>query len=103
MGMQRFRLCEDLADSSLRAMLQFKADGLDASDDVEISLNGRTVPTSRVTRVAHPEGQTKYEGRPMASFALFLKDFPRGENPPTILDGDNELSVTWLRGTVEVP
>ena len=97
-GMQRFRLCEDLTDSSLRAVLQFKADGLDASDDVEISLNGRTVPSPRITRVAHPEGQTKYEGRPMASFALFLIDFPRGENPPMLLDGDNELSVTWCPG-----
>lgn len=31
-------------------------------------------------------------------FAMFLMDFPRGENPPMLLDGDNELAVTWHSG-----
>ncbi len=107
-GGQSFRVCEDLTDPDLRAVVQFKAVGLDASETLLIELNGRKVEDMQVTRVADPDGQNEYEGRKMGPFHLYVIDVPRGDRDPMLVNGDNELSVTrraangTLEGTVTI-
>ena len=107
-GRQLFRLCEDLADPDLRAVVQFKAIGLDASETLLIELNGRKVNDMQATRVADPDGQSEYEGRKMGPFHLYVIDVPHGDRDPMLVNGDNELSVTrhapngMLEGTVTI-
>ena len=93
-GTQTFRLSEDLTDPKLRAVMQFKAVGLEESETLLIRLNGRPVEGSQITRVVDPDGQTEYEGRELDPFHLYVIDLPRGDTNPMLIDGDNELAVT---------
>ena len=103
-GTQTFRVCEDLTDPKLRAVVQFKAVGLHESETLLIRLNGRAVPGTQITRVADADGQSEYEGRKMGPFHLYLIDLPRAEADPMLNDGDNELAVTrqLAEGTVTI-
>jgi len=92
-GATRLRICEDLRDPKLRAVLQFKATGMRKDEALEILLNDRPVPEGSVTRVFHSDGQTKYEGRALPAFFLHIVDFPRGASDPLIINGDNTLAL----------
>ena len=92
-GATRLRLCEDLSDPNLRAVLQFKATGMRKDETLEIALNERPVPEESVTRVFHGDGQTKYEGRELPAFFLHIVDFPRGAADPLIVNSDNTLAL----------
>ena len=92
-GRTRLRICEDLRDARLRAVLQFKATGMREDEALEITLNDRPVPKESVTRVFDADGQTKYEGRELGAFLLHVVDFPRGAADPLIVNGDNVLGL----------
>ena len=107
-GTQTFRVCEDLTDPKLRAVVQFKAVGLHESENLLVQLNGRTVPGVQITRINDADGQTEYEGRKLDPLHIYLIDLPRGEADPMLIDGDNELAVTRqaadgpVKGTVTI-
>ena len=92
-GSRRFRVCDDLSDANLRAVLQFKAAGMREDETLRIRLNGGDVRDDQITRLFDAEGQTEYEGRELPAFFLYHIDLPRGAAKPMIANGDNELSV----------
>ena len=90
---QRLRMCEDFTKPGLRVALQFKAEGIRASEDLTIALNGHAAPDAWVTRVPVPDGQPERDGYPLESFDEYTVDFAWAPIGDILTSGDNELSV----------
>jgi hypothetical protein len=101
-GSRRFRMAEDFSDSHLRTTMQFKAIGLADEEKLDITLNGKQVPSEYITRVHDKNGQNVFEGDTLPPFHLYVIDMnweTTGRKQPLIF-GDNQLSVRIVPGEV---
>tara|TARA_Y100000588_G_scaffold147502_1_gene161400 strand:- start:1559 stop:3187 length:1629 start_codon:yes stop_codon:yes gene_type:complete len=98
-GNRRLRVAEDLSDINLRAILQFKAVGLGEEESLLLKFNGTEIPARWIIRQFDKDGQTKWEGRPLEPFYEYTIDLSRGPEPPPVVHGDNEFSVSLLKNT----
>ncbi len=111
-----FRLPEDLAESSdaqifvyiiglsvltdeaLKAAttseLNTKAPGLAPmwEDEIQIEINGQSIPVANLRRVYHAEGRAEKFSRPLPAYTSLWLDL---ETPPAV-NGDNTLGVTLV-------
>lgn len=88
-GSYRFRMAEDLADSSLSATLSFKVTALIETDALEVQINGTTIPDSAIQRTWHI-GQSPKQGRPLGQYFQYRINLDgrharQGENTITLL------------------
>lgn len=94
-GSRRFRMAEDFSNHNLRTTLQFKAIGLVDDDKLDITINGKQVPSDYITRVSDKNGQNVYEGDTLPPFREYTIDLnweTTGRHQP-LIKGDNELTV----------
>ena len=85
-----FRIAEDWNDANLVATLRFKVTGLADNDELEFSLNGKTVRASHIRRVFDSDGQTAREGIPLPPFHLYILDMAASKLAKF---GDNRFGV----------
>ena len=89
----RFRLAEDLSNPHLAATMTFKVTGLDDSDELNVQINGTTVPAENITRTFDADGLTPEEDKPLDPFYLYRFAL----DADLTKFGDNHLNVTLAR------
>ena len=77
-----------MTDKNLSASLEFKITYMIQSDQLEIKINGQTIPADKIQTEWHI-GQQPKQGRPLGPYFLFSIPL----SSPPIKFGDNELAV----------
>ena len=86
-----FRIAEDLADKNLCATLEFKVTAMIHRDELEVRINGETIPAETI-QWTWRVGQSPDEGRVLGPHFIFQMPL---SSPPAKF-GDNELSVRLM-------
>ena len=88
-GSTRLRMAEDLKFPHLSATLGFKVTGMVQGDQIEVQINGQSIPAVQIERTYDADGQSENQGRPLPAFYLYRIPL---SSPPAVF-GDNELQL----------
>ena len=89
-GSYRFRLCGPMTEGE-RASLYFTAQGLVPADEIQVQLNGTSIPNLK--RSFHPEGRLPQFGRTLPPFSTGFFDL----EGKWLTGRDNYLDVTLVK------
>jgi len=92
-GTFRFRMAENLTDSNLSALLEFKVTGMVQGDELEIEINRKKIPARRIKRSHDADGQPNKEGRPLPTYYLYRIKLTSAQ----ATFGDNQLDVRLIK------
>lgn len=100
-GFLDFRLSEDLKNTDLAAVLEFKVTGMEYPDQLEIGINKSIIKSSNIVRSYNKAGRSHTAGgRPLRSYFIYRIKL----TSPPMIKGDNRLTVrlTNSAGTKEL-
>ena len=88
-GALQFRMAEDLSNTNISAILEFKVTCLFEGDSMVIEINGQEVGDDHIERIYQASGQKESEGKWIPAY--FLYRIPLSSAPAVF--GDNELRL----------
>lgn len=85
---------DEALEAAATSDLSTKAPGLAPmwEDEIQIEINGQSIPAANLRRVYHAEGRPETFGRPLPAYTSLWFDL---ESPPAV-NGDNTLGVTLV-------
>jgi hypothetical protein len=93
----RLRLCEQW-DEVKHAYIAIRAQDLRQDEQVEIDVNGTTIPAEAIRRMWHADGRSTNIGRPLPPYSTIFFDL----SSEFMLDGDNVLGVTLVTASADL-